>query len=62
MKNKSNYEGKLNKCVDAEKPAGSRVLRSKPRARLVFPVTTGVTAKKELRIKYNRTKNTETNP
>jgi len=42
MKNKSNYEGKLNNRVDAEKPAGSRVLRSKPRARLVFPVTTGV--------------------
>jgi len=26
MRNKSNYEGKLNKCVDAEKAAGSRVL------------------------------------
>ncbi len=40
----------FNNRVNAENKAGSRVLQSKPRARLLFPVTTGVMANEELRI------------
>jgi sugar lactone lactonase YvrE len=42
-----------NKCVDAEKPAGSRVCLRNTRARLVFPVTTGVMHKKEKKTAKN---------
>jgi hypothetical protein len=39
-----------NKCVDAEKSAGSRVLLAQHPRPSVFPVTTDVLANEELRI------------